>query len=42
MWILCHWNNFHQFSLLTWNSFLGQLFQPIGGEGSGKVIGRGE
>ena len=26
--------NYHQFSLLTWNSFNGQFFHPVGGEGT--------
>ena len=34
-WIACHCQgkNFYQFRLLTWTSFVGQFYHPVGGEG---------
>ena len=32
MWILWQGKNYRQFSFLTWNSFIGQFFHPVGGD----------
>ena len=41
-WILGQWKNCRQFSLLTWNSFIGQFVHLVVGKGMGKRGGREE
>ena len=41
-WILWQRKNCRQFSLLTWNMFIGQFVHPLGRDVVGKMGGKGE
>ena len=40
MWISCQEKNCRQLSLLTWNTFIGQLVHQVGGEGMQQSVDR--